>query len=410
MKKLHVIISFDGNFFLTRTADLISKSVKVIVIQNYVPGIFTGWIIRLYDKVFSKQSYQNKCARKVSSKDVESHNISINDFIKRSMQLMKLPVDIVDSISAVIFGFFSKKWIKSADIFHVRSGYGQGGAIKRAHKYNMSVIVDHSIAHNNEITSILGPEYKKHNKPIPIGTGSRFWDIVERDCKSADVLLVNSDYVKQTFVDNGYNPDKICVIYLGVREDWLGKKTDYSLSNGVINLLFVGGFGIRKGAEYVLRAIPLLEKKNINFKITVIGGNKELNEEIYKYDIKKRLDFIGYLPYEKLMDYYVSADVFLFPSLCEGATRAGMEAMGVGLPVIMTNNCGCPIVNEENGLIVPIKDEVAISEAIERLYKSKELREKLGKSSSRLIRMDYTWSQYKINLLNLYEQCRNQSK
>lgn len=79
-------------------------------------------------------------------------------------------------------------------------------------------------------------------------------------------------------------------------------------------------------------------------------------ELIQNFAPGKVFDFIGMVSYNQLIDYYSSADAYLFPSLCEGSTRAGMEAMAVGLPVILTENCGCPVKNEENGLLVPIKD------------------------------------------------------
>lgn len=400
-----IIISYDGNFFLNRVADLVSDTVEITLIQNYVPGRLTGWIIRLYDFLLSKKSYENKMARKARSKSVTSHSVTINDILRRLMQVLKVNSDIRETLGALLFGFLSRLWIKNGDVFHVRSGYGQGGAIKLARKRKMRIIVDHSIAHNKEMDSILRPEYLKHGKNIVMGSETRFWNIVEKDCNSADVLLVNSDYVKETFIAYGYPSSKIRVIYLGVREDWLGKKVSYELRDGVLKLLFVGGFGIRKGAEYILRALPLLEEKNVNFRIDVIGGYQEFKNIISKYDKKNRIKFHGIVPYDQLINYYIAADAFLFPSLCEGGTRAGMEAMGVGLPVIMTKNCGCPVENEENGLLVPIKNEKAIANAIEKLYSSISLREKLGKNASYLIKKEYTWERYKYNLISLYNDC-----
>lgn len=400
-----IIISYDGNFFLNRVADLVSDTVEITLIQNFVPGRLTGWIIRLYDFLFSKKSYENKLARKVRSKSVKSHSVTINDIFRRLLQVLNVSNDVRETLGALSFGFLSRLWIKSEDVFHVRSGYGQGGAIKLARKRKMRIIVDHSIAHNKEMDSILRPEYLRHGLNVAMGSETHFWNIVEKDCNSADVLLVNSDYVKETFIAHGYPADKIRVIYLGVREDWLEKKANYELKDGVLKLLFVGGFGIRKGAEYILRALPLLEEKNVKFRIDVIGGNQELKNIISKYDKKKRINFLGMVPYDRLINYYIAADAFLFPSLCEGGTRAGMEAMGVGLPVIMTENCGCPVVNEGNGLIVPIKDERAIANAVEKLYSSISLREKLGKNASDLIKKEYTWERYKYNLISLYNDC-----
>lgn len=65
------------------------------------------------------------------------------------------------------------------------------------------------------------------------------------DCEKADVVLVNSDFVKQTFIDTGFDPNKIKVAYLGVRNDFFGLKHDYSI-DGKLKILFTGGFGFRR--------------------------------------------------------------------------------------------------------------------------------------------------------------------
>lgn len=41
------------------------------------------------------------------------------------------------------------------------------------------------------------------------------------DCEEGDRLLVNSDFVKNTFIEYGFDTNKIDVVYLGVRSDFL---------------------------------------------------------------------------------------------------------------------------------------------------------------------------------------------
>ena len=250
---------------------------------------------------------------------------------------------------------------------------------------------------------ILKPEYDRHNIKFTLSSTAKFWDLVVKDCNAADAIIVNSDYVKDTFIRYGYDPKKLHVVYLGVREDWFGRKKDYSLTDDQIRLLFVGGFNIRKGAEYVIEAAQLLRNANVNFKIIVIGGNEELKNLFSLYNMEN-FDFVGMVSYNQLIDYYSAADAYLFPSLCEGSTRAGMEAMAAGLPVILTENCGCPVKNGENGLLVPIKDAEAIAQAVKLLYFSKELRETLGNNASHTISSDYTWENYRNNIKEVYQK------
>ena len=75
---------------------------------------------------------------------------------------------------------------------------------------------------------------------------------------------------------------------------------------------------------------------------------------------------------------YSHTDIFCFPTFYEneGMPLVILEAMMMELPIISTKWRGIPNVidDNENGLLVPIKDSQKLSEAIERLIKSKELR------------------------------------
>ncbi|MBK6282672.1 MAG: hypothetical protein IPF54_08390 [Draconibacterium sp.] len=127
------------------------------------------------------------------------------------------------------YGWQSKKYIKNASIFHVRSGAGQGGAIRKARKAGMKIIVDHSIAHPNEVFNQLKKSNNGIDDEMSITPNSGFWQLVLEDCNQANVIQVNSEYVKKSFVENGFNPEIIKVVHLGVRTDFYGLKTDYTI-------------------------------------------------------------------------------------------------------------------------------------------------------------------------------------
>lgn len=388
---------------MNKTALLMSKYYKVELIQNYVPGKVESIIIKIIDNLLGKKILPRLQGRGAKGENLTSHHCSMNDLYGLLCRKIIKDIDRSSMMIAKHFGKSSCHWIKNADIFHVRSGFGQGGAIEKAKAKGMTVIVDHSIAHHQEMEGILKPEYDRHNIKFTLSNTAKFWELVVKDCNTADAIIVNSDYVKNTFVKSGFAPRKLHVVYLGVREDWFGRKKDYSLTNNQIRLLFVGGFNIRKGAEYVMEAAQLLRKINVNFKIIVIGGNEELKNLFSSYNMEN-FDFVGMVNYNQLIDYYSTVDAYLFPSLCEGSTRAGMEAMAAGLPVILTKNCGCPVKDGENGLLVPIKDAEAIVTAVKRLYLSQELRETLGKNAAYTISHNYTWDSYRENIKKVYQK------
>lgn len=80
------------------------------------------------------------------------------------------------------------------------------------------------------------------------------------------------------------------------------------------------------------------------------------------------------------------ASIYVLPSYREGTPRTVLEAMSMGRPIITTDAPGCreTVSNGVNGLLVPVKDAVALSEAMIDMAKSRELRERMGSASRRI--------------------------
>lgn len=291
-------------------------------------------------------------------------------------------------------------------VLHLRSGTGHGGAIKTAKKYGIPVIVDHSIAHPAFMDSQLANEYQKNGKRLDIGIKSPFWRLVAEDCEWADVVLVNSHFVKRTFVEQGFLPEKIKVIYLGVRRDFVGlrKPTGNLVADSPIRLLFTGGFGFRKGGEYILEALKIVRAKaRCPFEMDVVGSYQESIGLIEKYrDQHLPINFHGPVPQDDLKQFLAQSDIYVFPSLAEGCASSGMEAMAAGLCVVTTEESGLPVEDGNTGCIVPAKNAEAIAERILALMGNRMEIDRLGKNAMELIRDNYSWEKYAENVAKLY--------
>ena len=79
-------------------------------------------------------------------------------------------------------------------------------------------------------------------------------------------------------------------------------------------------------------------------------------------------------------DLLAALDVFTLPSHREGMPRTIIEAMMMALPVVATNIRGSreEVIPGETGLLVPVKDEVALADALMQLIDEPRMRQRMG--------------------------------
>ena len=78
---------------------------------------------------------------------------------------------------------------------------------------------------------------------------------------------------------------------------------------------------------------------------------------------------------------YKDIDIVCLPSWREGFPKVLMEAASFGLPVIATDVPGCrdAVKKNKTGILVPLKDDIRLANAIKKLFEDVDLRKKWGK-------------------------------
>lgn len=303
------------------------------------------------------------------------------------------------------FGWRSRRYMRDQTVFHVRSGAGQGGAISTARRLGMRIIVDQSIAHPAYIARWLVPEYEKVGADFEGRPENPFWSLVLEDCRDADLLVVNSEFVKRTFVAEGFDPARIRVLYWGVREDFIGLKTDYNIK-GRVKLLFTGNLELRKGLRILVEALEALRDQMFDFELHVAGSDLEARR--FYGDRLSRLPVIwhGSLVQDDLKRLLAESDIYVFPTFAEGCARSAMEALFAGLPVVTTEACGLP---GEPGLQfceVPVGDSLALASAVQAISANFSVRSSLGLEAKYFASNGkYSWSKFGDELYDIYREC-----
>jgi glycosyltransferase involved in cell wall biosynthesis len=114
--------------------------------------------------------------------------------------------------------------------------------------------------------------------------------------------------------------------------------------------------------------------------------------------------FEGYLPAERLVDVYRSADLFAFPSVNEGLARVLLESMATGLPVVATDCSGAEdcVTPGVDGTVVPAGDAIALASALLWHYENREATKTMGQAARAKIEGHFTLAHYKERMLHTY--------
>ena len=206
----------------------------------------------------------------------------------------------------------------------------------------------------------------------------------------SDLILVPSLHCKKTLISMGVDPSKLKIVPYGIEENFLKSTPRTQIGK----ILFVGEVSLRKGIQYLAKASKILKSysKKYNF---VAAGTIYVDTENPLFE---NIKFIEHIPRNEILNEFLTADVFVLPTLAEGVPRVVLEAMSCGLPVITTPISGGVVEDGIEGFIVPVQNHEQLADRIEEIVNNRTLREKMSKASLKKSKI-YNLKNYSENLL-----------
>ena len=180
-----------------------------------------------------------------------------------------------------------------------------------------------------------------------------------------------------------------------------------NIKNEDFVFIFVGRLVTDKGLNELISAFDELNNTYKDIKLLLVGGyEKELDPLLPESDniIESNCNIISTGWANDVRPYFSIANALTFPSYREGFPNVVMQAAAMELVSIVTDINGCNeiIKNEENGIIVPVKDSKALLEAMRNIYNDKSTSSARGKLSRELIISNYERSEVWNALLKEY--------
>lgn len=169
-------------------------------------------------------------------------------------------------------------------------------------------------------------------------------------------------------------------------------KQNLGIKSGDIVVTFVGRLDLVKGVNYLIIAAKDILQNNDLTKFLLIGDGSLKNKfKSMSKEFPNNIIFLGYR--EDIPEILSISDIFILPSLSEGAANVILEASATALPVIASRVGQIPdiILDGKTGILVEPKDVPGLIKALNTLITNPMLRIEMGTEGRIRILQNYTW-------------------
>jgi len=217
---------------------------------------------------------------------------------------------------------------------------------------------------------------------------SRFMNLyVKYVFKKSDYIVCQSKKWQIDF----WAKTKVPLSKLIIIQNWIDTNTYLIKKNQQqkINILYLAWVDRNKGIFELIEALKILDHK-VDYVLNIAGdgaAREEIVTLVNSLSLNNKVRMHGWVVGNQKIELLKKTDIFILPSYFEGFPNSLLESMAAGIACISTNvgSVDDIIVDNENGILIPLKDKMAIAKALSNLIKSPDLRLKLGNNARKSI-------------------------
>ena len=221
-------------------------------------------------------------------------------------------------------------------------------------------------------------------------------------CRCATYVVPEGEGVKKDLLDYGITKKPLRVLGFGnVRgvdmhyynhRPEIMEKANVLRDDNCITFLFVGRIVRDKGINELCGAFDRLTNETKTVRLWLIGPREDGLDPVAEstlsiIDSNPAISYVGEQYGDDLLAYYAAADCFVFPSYREGFPNTVLEAGAMGLPSIVTDINGSReiIVQNENGYIIPPRNEDSLLAAMRQMMNDDRRRSYMASNARNMI-------------------------
>jgi len=247
---------------------------------------------------------------------------------------------------------------------------------------------------------------------------------------AADAVVSLSTPLTDSYLAAGLDPRKLAQIPNGVDCDQFHPvshsekrrlRGHLGLDSCACYIAFVGTAYARKGVDILVEAFVRVAERHDEVSLVIVGPSDfsdtrryrpersqqvaAWREQISKARLAARVVWTGEV--QDVAAYLQAADIFCFPSRREGMPSAVLEAMAVGLPVVVSSMDGIAadfVDSGQDGYIVAGEDPGLYAERIMRFLSNPEEMENMGRNARQRVEREFSMGRVSSEYANLYRR------
>lgn len=236
------------------------------------------------------------------------------------------------------------------------------------------------------------------------------YDLEKYGMQKADRVIAVSNLTRNIVIHRyGIDPSKVFTVHNAVdfskhqeQEQPIFENTDEEKREKIIT--FLGRITFQKGPEYFVEAANKVLKSYPNVRFVMAGSGDMMNrmvEWVAKLRIGSKFNFTGFLTGNDVDNMYGQSDVYVMPSVSEPFGISPLEAMRMGVPVIISKQSGVSEVLN-HAIKVDFWDVNALADAMHALLAYPALSDSLKKGGTEEVNA-MSWGYSATQVKAIYE-------
>jgi alpha-maltose-1-phosphate synthase len=297
---------------------------------------------------------------------------------------------------------FVARSLPDAEVFVGLSSCGLATG-REAKRRGMKYVCDRGSTHIRHQHDVLRDEHARWGLEFP-GVDPRIVEREEAEYAMADLITVPSTFVRDTFIARGLAPEKVKLLSYGVdleRFHPAGEPMDAGF-----DLLFVGGFNLRKGVPYLLSAFQAIKHPRKTLTIAGVPERAAVDRMRGIGLLTDDVKLLGHVPQPELKALMSRSHALVLPSLEEGLAMVMAQALACGCPVVASRNSGAEdlFTDGVEGFIVNSGDADTLTRRLQALANDLAMQRRMRAAAVLRVRAIGGWANYGENAMRLYRQ------